>query len=308
MRAQRAAAGRDDGRFRPDGRTAADAEDRPRIRGAGDASRGPRARPQGDGPLGRDQEGPRPRTGHRLHPGGVRGRRDRLDLDPRHRDRGIELGLRGDGDGPHRRGPGLPADHPHGDGRAEEAVPHEIHRARGPPRCPVPHGTRRRIRAENMLGSDETTAFYGAMKTLESSRPLVASGAVGIARAAYEYALEYSRRRKAFGAPIAKKQAIAFMLADMRTKIDAARLLTWRAASMGDHGLPMNKEASMAKLFAADMAMGVTTDAVQVLGGAGYMKDEPVEKWVRDAKGVQILDGTSQIQRMVISREEIGEL
>jgi len=165
-----------------------------------------------------------------------------------------------------------------------------------------------RIPAENMLGSDESTAFYGAMKTLESSRPLVASGAVGIARAAYEYALDYARKRKAFGGPIAKKQAIAFMLADMKTKIDAARLLTWRAAWMLDQGMPMNKEASIAKLFAADMAMEVTTDAVQILGGAGYMKDEPVEKWMRDAKVMQIWEGTSQIQRLVISRDEIGEL
>src|SRR2546426_854176 len=113
---------------------------------------------------------------------------------------------------------------------------------------------------------------------------------------------------QAFGTPIAKKQAIAFMLADMKTKIDAARLLTWRAAWMLDQGEPMNKEASIAKLFAADMAMEVTTDAVQILGGAGYMKDEPVEKWMRDAKIFQIWEGTSQIQRLVISREEIGEL
>ena len=165
-----------------------------------------------------------------------------------------------------------------------------------------------RIRADNMLGSDEGTAFYGAMKTLESSRPLVAAGAVGIARAAYEYSLDYARKRKAFGSPIAKKQAIAFMLADMKAKIDAARLLVWRAAWMLDQGLPMNKEASIAKLLAADMAMDVTTDAVQILGGAGYMKDEPVEKWMRDAKIFQIWEGTSQIQRLVISREEIGEL
>jgi len=165
-----------------------------------------------------------------------------------------------------------------------------------------------RIPAGNMLGADEKTAFYGAMKTLESSRPLVAAGAVGIARAAYEYALDYARKRKAFGSPIAKKQGIAFMLADMKTKVDAARLLTWRAASMLDRGMPMNKEASMAKLFAADIAMEVTTDAVQILGGAGYMKDEPVEKWMRDAKIFQIWEGTSQIQRVVISREEIGEL
>src|SRR3990172_1273021 len=142
-----------------------------------------------------------------------------------------------------------------------------------------------RIPAGNVLGSDESTAFYGAMKTLESSRPLVAAGAIGIARAAYEYALDYARKRKTFGQPIAKKQAIAFMLADMKTKIEAARLLTWRSAWMLDAGLPMNKEASIAKLFSADMAMDVTTDAVQILGGAGKMKDEPGEEWMRGAKG-----------------------
>ncbi len=165
-----------------------------------------------------------------------------------------------------------------------------------------------RIPVGNMLGSEDSSAFYGAMKTLESSRPLVAAGAVGIARAAYEYALDYSRKRKQFGGPIAKKQAIAFMLADMKTKIDAARLLVYRSAWMLDQGMPMNKEASEAKLFAADMAMDVTTDAVQIMGGAGYMKDEPVEKWMRDAKVFQIWEGTSQIQRLVISRDEIGEL
>ncbi|TLZ58430.1 MAG: acyl-CoA dehydrogenase [Methanobacteriota archaeon] len=165
-----------------------------------------------------------------------------------------------------------------------------------------------RIPIDNMLGGEDRTAFYGAMKTLESSRPLVAAGAVGIARAAYEYALDYSRRRKAFGGPIAKKQGISFMLADMKTKIEAARLLTWRAAWMLDKGMPMNKEASIAKLFAADTAMEVTTDAVQIMGGTGYMRDEPVEKWMRDAKVFQIWEGTSQIQRLVISREEIGEL
>ena len=162
--------------------------------------------------------------------------------------------------------------------------------------------------AENMLGREDEPAFVGAMKTLESSRPLVAAGAVGIARAAYEYALDYSRKRKTFGKPIATRQAIAFMLADMKTKIEAARLLTWRAAWMHDQGMPMNKEASYAKLFAADAAMEVTTDAVQILGGTGYMKDEPVEKWMRDAKVFQIWEGTSQVQRLVISREEIGEL
>ncbi len=165
-----------------------------------------------------------------------------------------------------------------------------------------------RVPAFNMLGAEDSGAFVGAMKALEASRPLVAAGAIGVARAAYEYSLEYSRNRKAFGQPIAKKQGIAFMLADMKTKVDAARLLTWRAAWMMDQGMPMNKEASIAKLFATDAAMEVTTDAVQIMGGAGYMKDEPVEKWMRDAKVFQIWEGTSQIQRLVISREEIGEL
>src|SRR5207249_11345333 len=103
-------------------------------------------------------------------------------------------------------------------------------------------------------------------------------------------------------------QWVAFMVGDVETQVDAARVLTWRGGSMNDRSLPMNKEASMAKLFAADIAMEVTTDAVQILGGAGYMKDEPVEKWMRDAKIFQIWEGTSQIQRLVISREEIGEL
>ena len=164
------------------------------------------------------------------------------------------------------------------------------------------------IPLDNMLGGEDASAFVGAMKALEASRPLVAAGAVGVARAAYEWALEYARNRKAFGKPIATKQAIAFMLADMKTKIEAARLLCWRSAWMLDQGMPMNKEASMAKLFAADMAMEVTTDAVQIGGGAAYMRDEPVEKWMRDAKVFQIWEGTSQIQRLVISREEIGEL
>src|SRR5207245_2049138 len=249
-------------------------------------------------PVGRHQEGPCARPGHRVHPGSVRRRRDRLDLDPCDCDRGIELGLRRNGHGRDRRRPRGPPDPAKGGGGSQDASRNAAelilaHR-------PIPENT--------LLGSDEGTAFYGAMKTLESSRPLVAAGAVGIARAAYEYALDYSRKRRAFGSPIAKKQAIAFMLADMKTKIDAARLLTWRAAWMLDHDQPMNKEASIAKLFAADMAMEVTTDAVQILGGAGYMKDEPVEKWMRDAKIFQIWEGTSQIQRLVISREEIGEL
>src|SRR3989442_11563508 len=132
------------------------------------------------------------------------------------------------------------------------------------------------------------------MKNLESSRPLVAAGAVGIARAAYEYALDYSRKREAFGGPIAKKQAIAFMLADMKTRIEAARLLTWRAAWMLDAGMPMNKEASIAKLFAADTGMEVTTDAGQILGGAGDKRDESGGKGMGGGKGVPNAEGTWQ--------------
>ncbi|MFQ5908590.1 MAG: acyl-CoA dehydrogenase family protein [Thermoplasmata archaeon] len=164
-----------------------------------------------------------------------------------------------------------------------------------------------RVPQENLLGG-EKTSWIGAMKTLEMSRPVVASGSIGVARAAYEYALQFARERKAFGKPIAMHQSIAFMLADMKTAIEAARLLVWKAAWMADHEMPANKDAAIAKLFAADMAMKVTTDAVQIVGGSGYMKDLPVEKWMRDAKVFQIWEGTSQIQRLVISRDEVGEL
>ncbi len=164
-----------------------------------------------------------------------------------------------------------------------------------------------RVPDDNLLGG-EKTSWIGAMKTLEMSRPVVSSGAIGVARAAYEYALDYARERKTFGKPIAMHQSIAFMLADMKTGIEAGRLLVWKAAWMADQEMPANKDAAIGKLFAADMAMKVTTDAVQIVGGSGYMKDLPVEKWMRDAKVFQIWEGTSQIQRIVISREEIGEL
>jgi len=131
---------------------------------------------------------------------------------------------------------------------------------------------------------------------------MVAAMAVGVARAAYEYALQYARERVQFGKPIITKQAIRFLLADMATEIDAARLLAWRAAWMVDQGIPANIQASMAKAFAADAAMRITTDAVQILGGYGYMREYPVEKWMRDAKILQIVEGTSQIQRVVISQ------
>ncbi|SFS64850.1 acyl-CoA dehydrogenase family protein [Marininema halotolerans] len=157
-----------------------------------------------------------------------------------------------------------------------------------------------RVPADHLLGQ-ENFAFFGAMQMLEYSRPAVAAAAVGVARAAYEYALEYSKKRVQFGKPIFKNQTIAHMLADMRTKIDAARLLTWRAAELADRGESCAVEGSMAKAFAAETAMEVTTNAVQILGGYGYMRDYPVEKWMRDAKILSIYEGTTQIQKKVIS-------
>jgi alkylation response protein AidB-like acyl-CoA dehydrogenase len=158
-----------------------------------------------------------------------------------------------------------------------------------------------RVPVENRLG-EEGEGFVIAMKSFEHTRPIVAACAVGVARAAYEYAFQYARERVQFGKPIMAKQAIRFMLADMATEIDAARLLTWRAAWRADQGLPCNVQASMAKAFAADMAMRTTTNAVQILGGYGYMREYPVEKWMRDAKILQIVEGTSQIQKVVISQ------
>ena len=157
------------------------------------------------------------------------------------------------------------------------------------------------VPVENRLG-EEGQGFYIAMQSFEHTRPMVAAMAVGVARAAYEYALQYARERVQFGKPIITRQAIRFLLADMATEIDAARLLAWRAAWMVDQGIPANIQASMAKAFAADAAMRITTDAVQILGGYGYMREYPVEKWMRDAKILQIVEGTSQIQRVVISQ------
>ena len=148
----------------------------------------------------------------------------------------------------------------------------------------------------------------GALLMLEATRPMVAAGAVGIARAAFEFARDYSLERHAFGKPIARHEAIAFKLADMATEIDAAWLLTLRSAWMAQNGIPFSRgEGSMAKLFAGDVAMRVTTDAVQVLGGYGYIKEYPVERFMRDAKIYQIWEGTAEIQRLVISRLILGE-
>jgi acyl-CoA dehydrogenase len=132
------------------------------------------------------------------------------------------------------------------------------------------------------------------------SRPQVAASALGIARAAFEYATGYANERRAFGKPLIAKQGVSFKLADMAMQVEAARLLVWRAASQLDAGGDAGLLGSYAKAFAADAAMSITTDAVQILGGAGIMRDHPVEKWLRDAKVLQIVEGTSEIQRHVI--------
>jgi acyl-CoA dehydrogenase len=159
-----------------------------------------------------------------------------------------------------------------------------------------------KIPAENLL-FEENRGFKLAMMTLDRTRPGVAAMAVGIARAAFEFARDYSKERVQFGVPIAMHQAIQFMIADMATKIEAARLLTWQGAALLDQGQRNTLASSHAKRFAADSAMEVTTDAVQVYGGYGFIKEYPVEKLMRDAKIMQLYEGTSQIQRLVIARE-----
>jgi alkylation response protein AidB-like acyl-CoA dehydrogenase len=145
------------------------------------------------------------------------------------------------------------------------------------------------------------------MATFEASRPSVGAQAVGIARAAYEYALDYSKTREQFGRPIIQNQGVAFKLADMKTAIDAARLLVWRAAWMARQSVPFeNAEGSMSKLFAGETAVWVTDAAIQILGGNGYTRDYPVERMHRDAKIYTIFEGTSEIQRLVISRAISG--
>jgi acyl-CoA dehydrogenase len=159
-----------------------------------------------------------------------------------------------------------------------------------------------RVPAANLLGK-EGDGFKIAMKTLDYARPTVAAMSVGVARAAFEHAMKYSKERVQFGMPIAMNQAVHFLLADMAMDIEAARLLTLKSAWLLDQGRRNTKESSFAKAFAADLAMRVTTDAVQIFGGYGYMKDYPVEKLMRDAKLLQIYEGTSQIQRLVIAKE-----
>lgn len=159
-----------------------------------------------------------------------------------------------------------------------------------------------RVPVANRIG-EEGQGFPIAMETLDNSRPTTAAFAVGIARAALEHSLEYSSQRQTFGKPIREHQGIQFMLADMAMNIQAARLLTHQGAWLLDNGQKNTLVSSYAKCFAADMAMKVTTDAVQVYGGYGYIKEYPVEKLMRDAKLIQVYEGTSQVQRIVIARE-----
>jgi alkylation response protein AidB-like acyl-CoA dehydrogenase len=145
------------------------------------------------------------------------------------------------------------------------------------------------------------------MATFEASRPSVGAQAVGIARAAYEVALDYSKQRVQFGRPIVENQGIAFMLADMKTRIDASRLLVWRAAWMARNAKEFTSaEGSMSKLYAGETAVRVTEQAIQILGGNGYTREYPVERMARDAKIYTIFEGTSEIQRLVIARAISG--
>ncbi|MEU0546982.1 acyl-CoA dehydrogenase family protein [Micromonospora sp. NPDC005979] len=155
--------------------------------------------------------------------------------------------------------------------------------------------------------SGQRASGQAAMRTFELSRPTVGAQALGVARAAYEYALDYAKDRVQFGRPIVENQAVAFTLADMRMEIDAARLLVWRASWMGRNNRPFTAgEGSMSKLKAGEVAVSVTEKAVQLLGGAGFLRDHPVERWYRDAKIYTIFEGTSEIQRLVISRAISG--
>jgi alkylation response protein AidB-like acyl-CoA dehydrogenase len=158
------------------------------------------------------------------------------------------------------------------------------------------------LSGDRLLG-DEGRGFSGLMQTFDRSRVTLGAAATGLARAALEYATEYAKTREQFGKPIAEHQAVAFRLADMATRVDAARLLVWRAARRVDAGETVTKEAAMAKLFASETAMWCTWAAVQTLGGWGYSREYPVEKWMRDAKLEEIEEGTSDIQRLIISRQ-----
>lgn len=159
-----------------------------------------------------------------------------------------------------------------------------------------------RVPVGNLLGA-EGNGFAIAMQAVDRTRPAIGAMAVGAARAALEHCVRYARERVTFGKSLSEHQGISFMIADMAKDINAARLLTWHAAWLIDQGRKASMESSIAKCFASDMAMRVTTDAVQVFGGYGYTKEYPVEKLMRDVKVIQIFEGANQIQRMVIAKE-----
>ena len=177
---------------------------------------------------------------------------------------------------------------------------------RVPGRCLV--GGQERLEARlDRVRSGGRSGEQAAMKTFEASRPSVAAMAVGVGRAAVEFARDYATQRVAFGRPIGQNQAVGFMLADMQAAVDAARLLTWRAAWMARQGMALDgAEGSMSKLVASETAVRVTEQAIQILGGNGYTRDFPVERWHRDAKIFTIFEGTSEIQRMIIGRAVTG--
>lgn len=164
-----------------------------------------------------------------------------------------------------------------------------------------------KVPEENLLAK-EGLGFVIAMNTLDKTRAPVGAAGVGVARAALEYATEYAKTRVQFGKPIALFQHISFKIAQMATEINAARHLVWHAAWLMDEGQPCGKESAMAKAFGSDVAMKVTTECLQIFGGYGYMRDYPMEKLMRDAKLLQIYEGTNEIQRLIISREVIGPI
>jgi acyl-CoA dehydrogenase len=178
---------------------------------------------------------------------------------------------------------------------------------RVPGDCLLGGEERLNAKLERGRNKDQAKTSSGALATFEATRPIVGAQAIGIARAAFEFARDYARQRTQFGKPVAAQQAIAFKLADMATEIDAARLLVWRASWMARNGAPFaHAEGSMSKLKAGEVAGRVTDEAIQILGGYGYIRDFPVEKWHRDSKIYSLFEGTSEIQRLVISRANGG--
>ena len=160
---------------------------------------------------------------------------------------------------------------------------------------------------ESLRVGEEGTGFYTAMKTFDRTRPPISALAVGLAKRARDHCVKYAKEREAFGKPISELQAVQFMLADMDRDVEAGRLLCWQASWLADNGRKNTRETAIAKLFCADTAMRITTDAVQIFGGYGYSREYPVEKLMRDAKVVQIYEGTSQVQRLVIARQLLRE-